>query len=248
MQHRVNISIDDISPHPKSGAKTLDVCKRIVEAIPDVKITLFVPTAYHRTYKECAGPLRLSDRLHHRFNLRLIRLPRRNYEIGFHGHYHGLPKERNDNDEFRDLTPAEGTDRIQSSIHEYREAGLLERVCRSFRPPAWRARGDTLAAITRVFEDEKELQGKPSLLLAEETYSLALYRMGDLDLRTCTWRSCDPPARPLKQGPYGYTSIVYHACEWDKNFLDNGKAVALIDWLKAHDFEYVFSGDLLCTD
>ena len=61
---RLNISIDDVSPHPNSGIdKLLPRFKRIIERYPDVKFTLFVPTAYFRQIKfRTEKPLLLSDK------------------------------------------------------------------------------------------------------------------------------------------------------------------------------------------
>ncbi len=50
--HKVNISIDDVSPHPRSSAKVLDRCHEFIEIFPNIKFTLFVPTAYWRLIDE----------------------------------------------------------------------------------------------------------------------------------------------------------------------------------------------------
>ena len=44
------------------------------------------------------------------------------------------------------------------------------------------------------------------------------------------------------------TEIVYHACEWDRNYLSVEKAKELIDFLKKYDdesLEFCFMEDLL---
>ena len=49
MKYKVNISIDDVSPHPLSSTKILEQCYRLIEEFEDIKFTLFVPIAYWRT-------------------------------------------------------------------------------------------------------------------------------------------------------------------------------------------------------
>ena len=45
----VNISIDDVSPHPYSSINVINKCFYLIEKFNDIKFTLFVPTAYWRT-------------------------------------------------------------------------------------------------------------------------------------------------------------------------------------------------------
>jgi hypothetical protein len=49
MQSKINISIDDVSPHPLSSLAIVDKCQRIIDKIPDAKFTFFVPISYWRT-------------------------------------------------------------------------------------------------------------------------------------------------------------------------------------------------------
>ena len=46
LKNRVNISIDDISPHPQSSAKVLHRCFDLIKIFEDIKFTIFVPL-YH---------------------------------------------------------------------------------------------------------------------------------------------------------------------------------------------------------
>ena len=48
---KINISIDDVSPHQFSSTNVLDRCFELIQAFPDIKFTLFVPVAYWRTIK-----------------------------------------------------------------------------------------------------------------------------------------------------------------------------------------------------
>ena len=50
--NKLNISIDDVSPHPLSSTKVLNSCRTIINRFPDVKISLFVPASYWRTVRQ----------------------------------------------------------------------------------------------------------------------------------------------------------------------------------------------------
>ena len=51
MSYKVNISIDDVSPHPRASINVLERCYELIEVFPDIKFSLFVPIAYWRTQK-----------------------------------------------------------------------------------------------------------------------------------------------------------------------------------------------------
>ena len=103
MRSKINISIDDISPHPKSSLKVLEQCNDILNEFPDAKFTLFVPMAYWRTQKkEVATEDPLCLHWYPEFCEQLRKLPKDVYEIGYHGLFHGVP-EVTDNDEFDKL-------------------------------------------------------------------------------------------------------------------------------------------------
>ena len=40
---KVNISIDDVSPHPMSSVKVIERCREIIKKFPEAKFSLFVP-------------------------------------------------------------------------------------------------------------------------------------------------------------------------------------------------------------
>jgi hypothetical protein len=45
--YKVNISIDDISPHPQSSTKVLDRCFELINVFPEIKFSLFIPFHQH---------------------------------------------------------------------------------------------------------------------------------------------------------------------------------------------------------
>lgn len=51
---KINISIDDVSPHPRSSKKVLEQCERLIKKFPNIKFTLFIPIAYWRTSGDTA--------------------------------------------------------------------------------------------------------------------------------------------------------------------------------------------------
>ena len=60
---KINISIDDVSPHPKSSISVVNRCFRLIQEFPDIKFTLFVPIAYWRTTRaevSTPGPLQIN--------------------------------------------------------------------------------------------------------------------------------------------------------------------------------------------
>ena len=95
----VNVSIDDVSPHPQSSTKVLERCRELINVYPDIKFTLFIPAAYWRTKSQITEkPLYLNE--FPDFCKEISDLDQNNFEIGYHGFYHGIPNVSN-NDEFR---------------------------------------------------------------------------------------------------------------------------------------------------
>ena len=98
----VRLSIDDVTPHPHASTACLDHFRYLTDHLGNgvPKITLFVPLAYWRTYKASTDrPLFIRE--HPEFVTELFDLVENfNYELGFHGYYHGI-KGSSDNDEVR---------------------------------------------------------------------------------------------------------------------------------------------------
>ena len=78
---KVNISIDDVSPHPLSSIKVLDRCFELIKIFPDIRFSLFIPIAYWRTTKQeiaTEKPLIISE--FHNFCNTIKNLPDNNFE------------------------------------------------------------------------------------------------------------------------------------------------------------------------
>ena len=68
MQSLLNISIDDVSPHPKSSISVVKRCFELIDVFPDIKFSLFVPVSYWRTVRrEIATPQPLQINLYPEF-------------------------------------------------------------------------------------------------------------------------------------------------------------------------------------
>lgn len=232
MSISVNISIDDITPHPHSSIKVLDRCYGMIDIFPNIKFTLFVPIAYYRTVpipveSVCEQPYYI-DRFPD-FCESLLELSDNNFELGYHGLYHGIPGNSN-NDEFRHLNYDEACDKYKEMFDVCESAGLANKMKPIFRPPAWRMSPDAIRAA-RDF-------GIKILAFNDEAMYLDIYN-GEQDRKNdVVYATCYPPMRPLELS--NKTEIVYHACDWDKNYLSEDLCSDLIDFLKSSD-EYEFS-------
>ena len=154
----LNISIDDMSPHSMSSVGVLDACYTILDKFPDAKISLFVPTAYWRVKNDRYGnltaetssdkPYRLSE---YPWFCDILRgLPLESFEVGYHGHYHSIPDELNNNDEFRYLNYQEAVLKFESMFDEVRKSNLEGVFSNIFRPPAWRMSSDAITAVCKL--------------------------------------------------------------------------------------------------
>lgn len=231
---KLNISIDDVSPHQKASTKVLSTCHSILEKHPSVKFTLFVPVAYWRTMNY---PTKTALFIHEypSFCDTLKNLPTSNFEIGYHGYYHGIPG-KSDNDEFQSLSKAEAKEKFLL-MKKYVQMAKLDTVFKPiFRPPAWRMSAE---AITAAREE-----GYRVLALSSQDYAKQTYRNRELERDDVVYWTCCPPAVPL--AIHEKNELVYHACEWDKNFLSQERADELIEWLNSHpDIEHTFIEGIL---
>lgn len=238
---KVNISIDDVSPHPHSSAIVLDRCFEIIEAFPDAKFTLFVPAAYWRTMHPTESTVKpLQINLFPDFCKKLNDLPRNNFELGYHGFYHGIPG-KNDNDEMRYLNKESCNELLDAIFKVVDMAGLKERFSPILRPPAWRMsegcfdscleKGIEVLALSNFFED-----------YSDDSLN---YHGRDSEFKDVVYFTSSPPWKPLKLTDK--TEIVYHACEWDKNFLSESMTQDLIKFIHENldNIEFSFMGEMI---
>tara|TARA_R110000824_G_scaffold173896_3_gene352012 strand:+ start:503 stop:1216 length:714 start_codon:yes stop_codon:yes gene_type:complete len=222
VKFNVNVSIDDVSPHPRSSTKVVDQCYRLIDSFPDIKFTLFVPIAYWRTMRSeiaTREPLIISN--YPEFCEELKKLPKQNFEIGYHGLFHGIPG-KSDNDEFRDLNYERAKLIFDNMFKIVSDANLAETFKPIFRPPAWRMSPDAF----RASKDAK----MEILALSNIDYAKEVYKKEDESYKHVTYSDIFPPLRDLSLTPK--TGIVYHACEWDQNHLNEKKTQELIDFFE----------------
>ena len=232
----VNISIDDVSPHPLSSTRVLDRCYELIEEFADIKFTLFVPISYWRTQRpEARTPHPLQIDLYEDFCEEIRTLSAKNFEIGYHGFYHGIPGET-DNDEFMSLDREQAKRAFKAMFEVVQRAKLSKTFKPIFRPPAWRMSSDTFDVCREFNIDILALYD------GHEEY-LEIYDGKDKEYQKVLYANVIPPAHPLKL--YEKTEIVYHACEWDKNFLDIEKTEELKNFLQNNQekIQFCFMGD-----
>lgn len=228
---KVNISIDDVSPHPLSSIKVVDRCFELIKIFPDIKFSLFIPVSYWRTIKPGTTtevPLRLDA--FPDFCLAIKNLPKENFEICYHGFFHGIPG-KSDNDEFKDLNREEAIEKFSNIFDIVKHASLEDTFKPIFRPPAWRMSPDAIKVAQEV--------GIRTLALSPKEYAKVTYAGAEANFPKVVYYNCNPPFDELTSSPS--VEIVYHACEWDKNYMNIDLTQQLILWLKSqNDIEFKF--------
>ena len=228
----INISIDDISPHPFSSSKVLQNCYKFIKVFPDIKFTLFIPIAYWRTCGDTLTkkPLYLWE--DKELCKILSNLDKNNFELGYHGYFHGIPNKSN-NDEFQNLSEGETDNKIKLMNEGLKKSGLLNSFKKIFRPPAWRMSPDSIKSFKKNnFE---------VLALSKQKYALDIYKNEQNNFPKVNYYNLNPPFIKLEKINEKQLNIVYHACEWDKNYLSDLFTGELITFLKnIENKEFVF--------
>ena len=232
MKSKLNISIDDVSPHPRSSIKVVEVCKGLIKRFPDIKFSLFIPAAYWRSINcghktATSSPLNIDE--YDRFCTYLKSLPQNNFELCYHGLFHGIPHKSN-NDEFHHLNYEEAIEKFNTMFEITKRAGLYKDFKKIFRPPAWRMSPDSIKAAQDV--------GIEILALSPDEYAKKTYQGADEAFKSVVYYNVNPPFKKLKL--FNKTEIVYHACEWDKNYLSVKMANELIEFLQNRNEEVSF--------
>ena len=232
---KINISIDDVSPHPMSSVKVLDCCVDLISNFPEIKFSLFIPIAYWRTVRpEIATKEPLYIHKYPEFCKTLKLLPKNNFEICYHGLYHGIPG-RSDNDEFQYLSKEEAIKKFQEMFDVVHMAGLEEVFKPIFRPPAWRMSPGAIEAAKEA--------GIQTLALSPKDYAKQVYSGAEQNFPNVVYYNCNPPFDELKTE--NVVEIVYHACEWDKNYFSPQLKNELSSWLEIQASpSYEFIGNM----
>ena len=155
-----------------------------------------------------------------------------NFEICYHGHFHGIPG-KSDNDEMRNISYDGMKILIEAMRNTVKNAGLEGIFKEVIRPPAWRMSPEAIKAS----RDE----GIQLLALSSKVYpdgSLD-YKGEDKKFGKVVYFTSCPPFSPLEL--VEKTEIVYHACEWDKNYFSKEMSSELGSFLRTNSGNYSFS-------
>jgi len=208
---KINVSIDDMCPHPQSSCKVLDMCYGVLDDFPDAKFSLFIPMAYTRYQEET---YKLSD--YEDFCSVLKKLPPDKFELGWHGYYHGILN-KSSNDEFRYLSYEEACSILENMFSIAKEAGIYDLFTSVFRPPAFWMSPQSFKACRD--------KGIETLSLVSHSQYRG-YDGADSSFDRVVYYDYVPPTEPIvfEDG----LQIVYHACEWDQSYFSQD----MVDKLK----------------
>ena len=216
----VNISIDDICPHPRCKIQVLDRCFELIKLFPDIKFSLFIPIAYWRTIKPGTASEYPYQINHYQEFCQIIRsLPSDNFEICYHGLFHGIPG-KSDVDEFKFLAYDSAALKFKKMFEIVKDADLDSNFKMIFRPPAWQITPEAMKAGSDL--------GIKIYALSKKERHVVTYSGADKNY-DCVYYNVNPPYDELKL--FEKTEIVYHATEWDKNYLSIDNKKNLEDFL-----------------
>lgn len=230
------ISIDDISPHKYSGINAINTCLDIIKKYPNIKFVLFIPLAYHRI-KETQWVIKDSTITKEPLYLNnfpefcniLKNLPSKNFQLAYHGYYHckkGNCWPKSNNDEFEELTYNETLEKIKLMEDLLEKCNLKNIFHKIFRPPGWKINIDSMKAFI------------------DNGYKLALFQKNKYDipnkyLNKISFINFTPPDIKLEKTDNDI-HVVYHACEWLKNYITNEKIDNLIKFYSKYKINYYF--------
>ena len=194
---KFNISIDDISPHPRSSIEVLNQCYTMLDRFPDLKFSLFVPLAYWRVSRPgtvTKKPLFVSE-----FS-------------GFCEVLRNLPKE------------SFATVIIKKMMEEAEKAGLKDVFKPMIRPPNWKMSGPAFDAASDL--------GIKLFALTDVQNRLDTHQGRDKQYNS-VYSNCAPPNREVCVSEK--CGVVYHACEWLANYLDENQAEKLMQFISENE-------------
>lgn len=225
----VNISIDDISPHPLSSDKCLEHCHKLISIFPDVKISLFIPMAYWRSVPDNRSGVDTSTDVplfldkHEELCKTLKGLSEKNFEVCYHGLYHGIPGVSN-NLEFKYLNYEDSKNILEEMLEVASKAGLSNTFKKIIRPPSWYMSKESIIAARDL--------GFEYLSLASEKRIRKYYDLEDKSGLDVAYYNICPPYSDYPEDIYLKSNIVFHACEWSKNFLGKDNFDGLVNFLR----------------
>ena len=162
-------------------------------------------------------------------------MPSENFELAYHGLLHGIPGKSN-NDEFQHINYTNSMNTFEVMAAIVKASGLQDKFKKVFRPPAWRV---SASAITAAKDFGFEI-----LALSPKQYAKDIYEGYDEKFDKVVYYNVNPPFEPLEL--FEKTEIVYHACEWDKNYFSDSLRDELSKFMRKNEssIEFKFIGDL----
>lgn len=224
MKTIVNISIDDVCPHPIMG---LDAVYRVADLIslyPNLKCSIFMPTRLCRyKYKEKKYPIEdYPD-----FIEKIKQLPPNNFEICYHGHLHGYEKTKSNNDEFRYINEEESFLKLTESETIFEQVEL--KTSKVFRPPGFWMSKDAFAGCKKF--------GIKTLALNNKQNYLKCYNGANACYSNVIYIGKQPD--DLK-----FIELLFHAGKDQKDFLNKIMLKQLKNKLKKWSPDFTFLGAL----
>jgi len=177
--YKVNISIDDISPHPKSSVNVLNQCWDLISEFPNIKFTLFIPMAYKLVKEQ---EYRVDK--YKPFCDIISSLPSSNFEFGWHGYNHDIwnEKYRCKDREFRQLSYEESKDVFDKMFRVAKDAGIIDLFIPVFRPPAFK-----LSKEARNYCHNNKIKVADFVNVNPPFKSLKLFDKTEILYHACEW-------------------------------------------------------------
>lgn len=177
--YRINISVDDVCPHPKSSLKFLNLCDGLIGEFPDIKFTFFIPMAYR-----LVGELEYRVDKYKKFCDEINVLSSSNFEIGWHGYNHDIWDKsfQCKNREFSHLDYKETSDIFDNMLRVAKDAGIIEKFIPVFRPPAFKISKDAC-----LYCDNKKIIVSKSVNVNPPAKPLKLFDKTEILYHACEW-------------------------------------------------------------
>ncbi len=241
MIKNIIISIDDISPHKYSGYNCIETCKNLVKKNNNIKFVLFIPLAYFRLKETqwkiqdstiTVSPLKISE--YHEFCNTLKLLPKENFQLAYHGYLHakiGNCWPKSNNYEFEELNYNETIEKIELMNNEINKANLTDKFSKIFRPPGWKISNEGMKAL---------LDNKFTIELNKNIE----YDFSDLNMNNIYFYDFSPP-EVLLDNKIDDVHIVYHACEWLKNYFTEIQFENLLKFYENYELKFMFCKEFI---
>jgi predicted deacetylase len=225
---KFNLSLDDFSPHPKSGLgfESIQWCDKLIEDYSDLKINLFVPTRYARLGET---PNLIAN--NKEWVNKLKSLSKKNYRICLHGLYHRRSRKdfsshrgiESNNNEWENLKYNEASILLTQIEEDFRAVGVD--YSKVFRPPGWHIGKEAAQLLT----------DRGYLIAGDKRYFNKLKKtVSGLKWISYTWDMSDSYSGKENVLAVGHTS------NWCGNYTDDVRRNFIINALETEEFVFRF--------